>query len=97
MTRIVLTNILLVICLLLLETRVTHDVPRAFEKLAIVELSQHADVINVFHSANLTLFTASEKEQERQKLGNKMKNDRLFQTSYKMISIFCTKSICIKS
>ena len=59
MTRIVLTNILLVICLLLLETRVTHHVPRTFEKLAIVELSQHADVINVFHSVNLTLFTVT--------------------------------------
>ena len=52
-----LANILLVICLLLLPTRVSHDVLRALQKLVMVGLSEHtciANVINVFHDVHST-------------------------------------------
>ena len=53
----------MVICLLLLETRVTHDVPCALEKIVMMELSEHVNSINIFKvinvccRVNLTFFT----------------------------------------
>ena len=45
-----LANISSVICLLLLQMHVTHDVACASEKKIIMpELSEHGYVINVFH------------------------------------------------
>ena len=50
-----LSNVSLVICLLLLEMRVVHDVPSALENLVISDLCDHLNIIHVFHDINSTL------------------------------------------
>ena len=54
-----LANISLVIYLLLLETRLTLDVPCALEKLVMAELGEHVNVISVFYDVNSTLYTVA--------------------------------------